>query len=324
VKAIVVERFLLPSELSVKEIAEPSCGDGDVLIDVRAAGCNFFDTLIVQGKYQVKPPFPFSPGGEVAGRVRQVGSAVQGIAVGDDVMARVGYGGFAEICAAPARSVVRLPTGTSFVDGAALPIVYGTAYAAVVLRGRCAAGETVLVTAAAGGVGIASIQIANAMGARVIAAASADKLDVARKVGATLAVDYRKADWADVVREATDGKGADVIVENVGGDVFDACTRCIAWDGRLVISGFSSGRIPEVALNRVMLKHIALVGLHFGPMSEHEPATVARAYDEILRLYDEGRVAPVIFATFPLENAADALAALASRDTFGKVVLIPA
>jgi NADPH2:quinone reductase len=324
VKAIVVERYVLPSELSVKEITEPGCGDGEVLIEVRAAGCNFFDTLIVQGKYQVKPPFPFSPGGEVAGRVRRVGAGVDGIAVGDDVMARVGYGGFAELCAAPARSAVRLPPGTSFVDGAALPIAYGTAYAAVVLRGRCAAGETVLVTAAAGGVGLASIQIVKAIGARVIAAASADTLEVARRVGADLVVDYQKEDWADAVKEATSGRGADVIIENVGGDVFDSCTRCIAWGGRLVISGFSSGRIPEVKLNRVLLKHIALVGLHFGPMSEHEPATVARAYDEILRLYDEGRVAPVIFATFPLENAADALAALASRDTFGKVVLIPA
>ncbi|HEX3596133.1 MAG TPA: NADPH:quinone oxidoreductase family protein [Polyangiaceae bacterium] len=320
-RAVVVERFMKPSELTVSETAEPALGDDQVLVDVRAAGCNFFDTLLVQGKYQVKPPFPFSPGGEIAGIVREVGARVTGPTPGDRVMAHVGHGGFAERAVAAPEALHPIPDGMSFEQAAAFPIVYGTAYASVVQRGAVRPGETVLVTAAAGGVGLAAVQIARAVGARVIALASGDKLDVARDAGADLAFDYRAEGWIDGVRAATAGRGADVVIENVGGDVFDGCTRCIAWGGRLAIVGFASGRIPEVSTNRVMLKHISLVGVHFGPMYREELHSVRDAFRALDSLFRQGKVTPLVSATMPLERVAEALDALGGRKTVGKVVL---
>jgi NADPH2:quinone reductase len=295
--------------------------DDKVLLDVSAAGCNFFDTLIVQGKYQVKPTFPFSPGGEIAGTVRAVGARVSGVSVGDRVMAHVGHGGFAERALASPEALHPIPEGMSFVQAAAFPIVYGTAYVSVVQRGALRPGDTVLVTAAAGGVGIASVQIASALGARVIALASGDKLDVAREAGAAVALDYREPGWIERVRDATGGRGADVVIENVGGDVFDDCTRCIAWGGRLVVVGFASGRIPEIATNRIMLKHISVIGVHFGPMYIEELHSIRSAFHALDTLYRLKKVTPVVSLTLPLERVAEALDALGSRKTTGKVVL---
>jgi NADPH2:quinone reductase len=321
-RAVMIDEWTDPEALRVRDVPDPELRPGTALIDVKAAGCNFFDTLIVRGKYQVKPSFPFAPGGEISGVVRSLGPGVSGVAIGQSVAARVGYGGFAERVVVPADALLAVPASMSFEEAAAFPIVYGTAYAAVVLRGAVREAETVLVTAAAGGVGLACVQVARAVGARVIALASGDKLDVPRQAGAHAGVDYREKDWIERVLSITDGRGADVIVENVGGDVFDGCTRCIAWGGRLVVSGFSSGTIPEMRVNRVMLKHISIVGVHFGPMAEHEPDVVRDLYRRLFALYEAGQIRPVVSATFPLERVSDALAALGSRQTVGKVVLL--
>jgi NADPH2:quinone reductase len=320
-RAVVVDRFMLPSELRVTCVEEPTLGDGMVLVDVRAAGCNFFDTLIVQGKYQQKPAFPFSPGGEIAGVVKDVGARVSGVRPGDRVMAHLGHGGFRERIAVSPDRVHPMPEGMSFEEAAGFPIVYGTAYAAVVTRGAARPGDTVVVTAAAGGVGLAAVQVAKAIGARVIALASGDKLGVTRSAGADVAIDYRTEGWVDALATATAGHGADVIVENVGGDVFEGCMKSIAWGGRLVVVGFTSGQIPELRLNRVLLKHISVVGLHFGPMREHEPHTVEEGFAALASFYQKKKLKLLISKSLPLERVAEALDALGSRQTVGKIVL---
>lgn len=320
-RAVIVEKFVTPSELRVTEVEEPLLEDGHVLVEIRAAGCNFFDTLIVQGKYQEKPAFPFSPGGEIAGVVSEVGARVSGIQRGDRVMAYLGHGGFAERLVVSPDRIHAMPDGMSFEEAAGFPIVYGTAYSAVVQRGQTRPGDTVVVTAAAGGVGLAAVQIAKAVGARVIALASGDKLDVARNAGADVAIDYRVEGWLTALRAATDDRGADVVVENVGGDVFDGCAKCVNWGGRLVVVGFASGRIPELRLNRVLLKHASVIGVHWGPMHHHELHTVRDGFRALSSLYRQGKIAPVVSKTLPLEHVAEALEALGTRKTVGKIVL---
>jgi len=323
-RAIVVDRWMEPADLSVSELPAPVVGPGQLGVEIRAAGCNFFDILLVQGRYQVKPPFPFVPGGEVAGVVREVGAGVGGFAPGDRVLAAVPMGGYAERIALPAGFAHRMPDGMSFEEGAALPIVYPTSYAGLVYRAGLRRGETLLVHAAAGGVGLAAVQIGKALGARVIATAgSADKLHVALEAGADVAVDYSEEDFVERVKEFTGGRGADVIYDPVGGDVFDRSLKCIAWNGRLLVVGFASGTIPSVAANRILLKNIAVVGLHWGAYAKHEPARVPETFEALFRLYGEQQIRPVIYRGYPLEQAPAALAALGSRRTHGKVVLHP-
>jgi len=323
-RAIVVDRRMEPRELALRDVPDPAVGPGMLGVDVHAAGCNFFDILMVRGQYQVKPPFPFTPGAELAGVVREVGAGVEGFAPGDRVLASVPLGAFAERAAVPAAGTWRMPEGMSFEAGAALPIVYPTSYMALVLRAALRAGETLLVHAAAGGVGIAAVQIGKALGARVIATAGgAEKLAVARRAGADVAIDYDAGDWVDTVRTATDGRGADVIYDPVGGDVFDASLKCIAWSGRLLVIGFASGRIPEVKLNRVLLKNISLVGLHWGAYAMHEPHRIAETFRALFALYAAGKIAPMIFRAYPLAELPEALTALGSRRTYGKVVVTP-
>lgn len=321
-RAVVVEKFCSPEELRVTSIPEPAFDEDQVVIDVRAAGCNFFDTLIVQGKYQEKPEMPFSPGGEIAGVVRRVGAgATTALRPGDSVMAHVSHGGFRETVAVSPERIQPMPEGMSFEEAAAFPIVYGTAYLAVVNRGLVRPGDTVVVTAAAGGVGLAAVQIAKAVGARVVGLSSGDKLDVVREAGADVAMDYRQDGWIDALRGATGDHGADVVIENVGGEVFEGCMKTIAWGGRIVVVGFVSGKIPELRLNRVLLKHIAVVGLHLGPMYVHEPAAMRDAFRALASLYAERKIAPVVSQRFPLEQVADALGALGGGKTVGKIVL---
>lgn len=323
-RAIVVDRFVEPAELVVSEVPTPVAGPGQLGIEVRAAGCNFFDILLVQGRYQVKPPFPFVPGGEIAGVVREVGAGVAGFAPGDRVLAAVPMGGYAEWIAVPAALARRMPDAMGFDEGAALPIVYPTSYAGLVYRAGLRPGETLLVHAAAGGVGLAAVQIGRALGARVIATAGGpDKLRVALEAGADLAIDYLEDDFVERVKEATDGRGADVIYDSVGGDVFGRSLKCIAWNGRLLVIGFASGEIPTVAANRILLKNVAVVGLHWGAYAKHEPERVPETFDALWRLYAEGRIQPVIYRAWPLDEAPAALAALGSRRTHGKVVLHP-
>ena len=306
-RAVVVDHWMEPSELAVRELPEPQAGPGMLRVAVRAAGCNFFDILMVRGQYQVRPPFPFVPGAELAGVVEEVGPGVDGFAPGDRVMASAGLGAFAERAAVPARSAYRLPESMSFEAGAAFPIVYPTSYAALVFRAPVKKGEWLLVHAAAGGVGIAAVQIGKALGARVIGTAGgADKLEVVRRVGADVAIDYRGEDWVERVKEIT-----------------DASLKCIAWNGQLLVIGFASGRIPEVKLNRVLLKNISLVGLHWGAHVMHEPARIDETFRALFDLYRTGAIEPVIYERFPLEGLPAALEALGSRRSYGKIVVTP-
>ncbi len=324
-RAIVVERLLeSPSELGVKEIPEPELAPGTLKLDVRAAGCNFFDILMVQGRYQVKPPLPFVPGAEIAGVVREAGEGAGDFAVGDRVFGTAGLGGFAETALLPARGAYKLPEAMSFEEGAALPIIYPTSYAGLVYRANLQAGENLLVHAAAGGVGIAAVQIGKALGARVIATAGgADKLEVARRAGADELIDYREEDFVARVKELTEGRGADVIYDPVGGDVFDKSLKCIAWNGRLLVIGFASGRIPEVKVNRILLKNIAITGLHWGAHVSHDPGKIEPTFRALFALYEQGKIEPVIFKRYSLDEVPTALEALASRKTYGKLVITP-
>jgi NADPH:quinone reductase len=323
-RAIVVDRFMEPGDLKVGEAPEPGLLPGTLRLAVKAAGCNFFDILMLRGNYQVKPPFPFVPGAEVAGVVEGVGPGVTGFEEGDRVLASSGLGGFAERAMVPARGAYVMPAGMSFEEGASFPIVYPTGYAGLVHRGRLKAGETLLVHAAAGGVGIAAVQIGKALGARVIATAGgADKCEVALRAGADLAIDYRAEDFVGKVKEATGGRGADVIYDSVGGDTFEKSLKCIAWNGRLIVIGFAGGTIPSVAANRILLKNIEVTGLHWGAYAQNQPASIAEVFAALFELYDAGKIRPLVFRAYPLEDAGQALLDLGSRKTWGKVVLAP-
>ena len=323
-RAITVDHWMEPAELRVSEIPEPEAGPGALQVEVRAAGCNFFDILIVQGKYQVKPAFPFTPGGEIAGEVREVGEGVEGFAVGDRVLARTQTGGFAEIAVVPAGAAHPLPAGMSFEEGAAIPIIYPTSYAALIFRANLQAGETLLVHAAAGGVGSAALQIGKALGARVIATVGgAEKAEIARGLGADEVIDYRADDFVARVNEITGGSGADVIYDPVGGDVFDRSLKCIAWNGRLLVVGFASGRIPELKANRILLKNIAVTGIHWGAYLDNEPERVPETFEGLFALYRDGMIKPLIFNTYALEDLPSALEELASRKTHGKLIITP-
>jgi NADPH2:quinone reductase len=312
-----------PSGLEAIELPDPVPGPGQIAIDVEAIGCNFADVLICRGKYQLKPELPFAPGAEVAGRVRAIGPDVRGFTPGQAVSAQLGFGGYATQVVADVRRVQVLPEGVPFADAAALGIAYQTAYLALVDRARVQRGESVLVQAAAGGVGLALVQIAHALGARVIAGAgSEDKLELCRTHGADEGVVTRGA-FHERVRELTHGRGADVICESVGGEVLEESLRCIAWDGRLVVLGFSSGEIPAVKLNRVMLKHIALLGLNLGGYHENAPDALNAAIAQLFALYQQGALRPLIHSVRPLAEAAAALAELGGRNTSGKLVLRP-
>jgi NADPH2:quinone reductase len=323
-RAIVVDHWQEPKELVAREVPEPKPRDHEVVLDVEAAGCNFFDILLVQGKYQMKPPFPFTPGAELAGVVRELGSAVRGVAVGDRVFAGVPLGAFAERVALPASALHMMPDGMTFPEGAAFPVVYPTSYAALVYRADLKPGETLLVHAAAGGVGVAAVQIGKALGARVIATAGGpEKLEIARASGADEGIDYSKEDFALRVKQLTGGKGADVIYDSVGGDVFDKSLKCIAWNGRLLVIGFAGGVIPEVKANRILLKNISVVGLHWGAYAQNEPERVPEVFAGLAKLYDAGHVKPMIFGTYGLDEVPQALDALGSRGTYGKVIIAP-
>ena len=323
-RAMVVEEWGEPKDLKLRELPDPRPGAGEVAIDVRAIGCNFFDILIGQGKYQLRPPLPFSPGGEVAGVVREVGPGVTNVRPGDRVFATLGFGGFATVAIAPESDTVQMPASMSFEHGAGFGVVYQTSYFGLVHRAQLRPGETLLVHAAAGGVGLAAVQIGRALGARVLATAgSVEKLAVAREHGAELAFDYSTPDWVEKVKEATGGKGADVIYDPVGGDVFDLSTKCIAFEGRLLVIGFVSGRIPSIQVNRILLKNFAVVGLHWGAYRKRDPQKVEQAMTELFALYEDGAIRPVVSSVHPLHEAAAALDEIGSRKSVGKVLLVP-
>jgi NADPH2:quinone reductase len=321
---MVVSDWCQPKDMRLVDLPDPTPGPGQVAIDVRASSCNFFDILMVQGKYQIRPPLPFSPGGEVSGVVRAVGPDVVAVRPGDRVFAMLSWGGYASVALAPAADVVHMPAHMPFEDGAGFGVVYLTSYLALVHRANLRPGETLLVHAAAGGVGLTAVQIGRALGARVLATASSErKLAIAREHGAELAFDYRGPNWVDRVKEATGGRGADVIYDPVGGDIFDLSTKCIAFGGRLLVIGFASGRIPSIEANRILLKNIAVVGVALGGFQRQSPDLVAEAMRALFTLYEQGAIHPVISKTFPLPEAAAALDEITSRRSVGKVLLIP-
>jgi NADPH2:quinone reductase len=323
-RAVVVDRRMVPDELRVRDVASPRLEADGVRIAVRAAGCNFSDILLLKGEYQVKPAFPFVPGGEVAGVVTEVGRAVSKFAVGDRVLSRCALGGFSEEVTTPAASSYRMPSELSFEAGAALPTVYPTSYAALIWRAPVARGETLLVHAAAGGVGLSAVQIGKALGARVIATAgSVEKLAIARKAGADVLINYRDEDFVPRVLDETDGRGADVIYDSVGGETTDRSLKCINWNGRLLVIGFASGDIPNVKLNRVLLKNIALVGLHWSAYPDREPERIDECFEGLFEMAATGKIDPLVSARYPLEQAGEALNALASRKPSGRSYSFP-
>ncbi len=323
-RAIVVDRLMDPRDVSVRVVPDPQPGPGEIAIDVRAAGCNFSDILMLKGEYQVVPPLPFIPGREAAGVVAEIGSGVSGRKRGERVLAYTHLGAFAERVVVPADAAFPMPDAMSFEHGAAMPIVYPTSHAALVDRAAIRSGETLLVHAAAGGVGLAAVQIGRALGARVIATASGtDKLAIARAAGAEVVVDYREQDFVPSVLDATNGRGADVIYDPVGGDTTDRSLRCIAWKGRLVVVGFAGGRIAEIRANRIMLKNISVLGLHWPVYAEKEPETVRAIFADLMRLHARGDIRPLIDATYPLDRVGEALTALADRRSVGKLIIVP-
>ena len=323
-KAMVATRWSEPSDLEYRDVPDPEPGPGQVLVETRAIGCNFPDILMVQGKYQVKPPLPFSPGHEVSGVVRAVGSGVTRVQQGQRVIANLEWGGYAERAVTVAERVHPIPDAMPWDEAAAFFVVYQTGYSALVRRAALQPGEWLLVHGAAGGVGVAAVQLGKALGARVIATAgTAAKLDVARRAGADVLIDYRTEDWVDRVKAVTGGEGADVIYDPVGGDVFDGSTKCIAFEGRLLTIGFAGGRIPNLAINRVLLKNISIVGVHWGFYQRRGSPLVAEWMDALVKLYLDGRIRPVVYRAYPLREAAAALQALAARESYGKVVLVP-
>jgi len=308
--------------LSVEEVPQPKPGPGSVLIEVHAAAVNFFDTLIIEGKYQEKPALPFSPGAEVAGRIAELGEGVEGLAVGDRVMATFSWGGFADFVVTPAESVMRIPDSMEFAVAAGFPIAYGTSHGALEWRARLQPGETLLVHGAAGGVGLTAVEVGKAMGATVIAtASSAEKLAVAREHGADHLVNYTTENFRDRVKEITGGRGADVIYDPVGGEVFEQSLRCVAWGGRLLVIGFAGGKIPQIPANILLVKNADAIGYYWGSYRKHRPELVRESFQKLLGWFEAGKLRPHVSHRLPLEEASRALELLSTRRATGKVVL---
>lgn len=321
-KAVLCKAFGPAETLVLEEIASPEAKKNEVLLQVHAAGVNFPDTLIIEGKYQFKPPFPFSPGGEASGVVTAVGEKVSHLKVGDRVMALTGWGSFAEDVAVPGYNVMPIPAGMDFASAAAFGMTYGTSMHALKQRANLQPGETLLVLGASGGVGLAAVEIGKAMGAKVIAAASsAEKLEVAKAAGADELINYSESNLKDEVKRLTGGQGADVIYDPVGGDLFDAAIRSIAWNGRLLVVGFASGRIPELPVNLTLLKGAAVVGVFWGSFAQRQPQDNAANFQQLFAWHAEGKLKPLVSQTFPLAQAAEAINTLGQRKAVGKVVV---
>jgi NADPH:quinone reductase len=320
-KAWQVTGWCEPEGMHWNDLPVPEPGPSQVRIETRAAALNFFDILQVQGKYQVKPPFPFTPGAEVSGVVGAVGAGVEGFKVGDRVLAMPQLGGFAEQVLADEARTFPMPSGMSFEQAAAFPIVYQTAWCALVTRTTVQPGETLLVHAGASGVGMAAIQLGRALGAKVYATAgSAEKLDFARSVGATEAVSYADASWVDRIKELTGGRGVDIVYDPVGGDVFDQSNKVIAPNGRHLVIGFASGRIPALAANRALLKNMSLVGVFWGGWAAANPNYMREAHEGLMRLYKTGALNPRVDCSYPLVDLPAGLRDLANRRILGKAV----
>ncbi|MES2401537.1 MAG: NADPH:quinone oxidoreductase family protein [Pseudomonadota bacterium] len=309
--------------LTWKELPTPEPKAGEVLIEIKAASLNFPDLLIVQNKYQMKPPLPFVPGSEYAGIVQAVGQGVTHLKVGQHVACLSGTGGFATHTIAPAALCMPLPPGFPFVDAAAFIMIYATSHHALIDRAQLKAGETVLVLGAAGGVGTSAIQIAKAVGAKVIAAASTDeKCAFCKSIGADATINYSKENLRDAIKALTDGKGPDVIYDPVGGDFSEPAFRSIAWRGRYLVIGFASGPTPSIPLNLPLLKGASIVGVFWGGFAKQEPKANAAMMQELATWYGQGKIKPVIDSTMPMTDLKAAYAHMGSRGVKGKLVMV--
>jgi NADPH:quinone reductase len=323
-KAVLCKALGPPADLKLEDLPSPEPGPQEAVVAVKAAGLNFFDTLIIEGKYQFKPDPPFSPAAEFAGIVKTVGEAVQTVRPGDRVMGYCGWGAAREEIAVAASALAPIPPSISFEEAAGLIVTYGTTYHALHDRARLRSGETVAVLGASGGVGQAAIELGKAMGARVIACASSDdKLAVCRSLGADAVVNYSQGSLRDILKELTDGRGVEVVYDPVGGTLSEAALRATAWKGRFLVIGFASGTIPKIPLNLVLLKGCQIVGVFWGDHVAREPDKHRANMAKLAELCGAGRIRPRIDRLFPLEEAAAALGVLSRREAQGKVILVP-
>ena len=323
-KAVVCKAWGLPDTLVVDELPDPQPGPGQVAIAVKAAGVNFPDVLIIQGKYQFKPELPFTPGSELSGLITALGEGVSGYAVGQAVIAFTAQGAFAQQVVVPVQALMPMPPGMDFDTAAAITLTYGTSHHALLDRAGLKAGETLLVLGAAGGVGLAAIDIGKAVGARVIAAASSEqKLAVCRAHGADATINYSDSDLREAIKAATDGKGPDVIYDPVGGPYTEAALRAIGWRGRYLVVGFANGEIPKLPLNLALLKGASIVGIFWGEFAKREPKANLAAMRELLGWLGEGKIRPHISARYSLAETGQALADMAARKVTGKIVIQP-
>lgn len=322
-KAVLCKAFGPAENLVIEEIDSPTIKKGEVLLDVHAAGVNFPDTLIIEGKYQFKPPFPFSPGGEAAGVVTAVGESITHLKVGDRVMALTGWGSFAEQVAVAGQNTLPIPATMDFTTAAAFGMTYGTSMHALKQRANLQPGETLLVLGASGGVGLAAVEIGKAMGARVIAAASTDeKLEVAKNAGADELVNYSECSLRERLKELTQGQGVDVIYDPVGGGLFEEAFRSIAWNGRMLVVGFAAGgEIPALPANLPLLKGAALIGVFWGAFAQRQPHDNAANFRQLFAWHAEGKVKPLVSQTFELKQAGQAIETLGQRKAVGKLVV---
>lgn len=326
-RALVVHEFGPIDSHRIENMPDPKIGDRDVLIDVKAIGLNYPDTLMLQGKYQTRPDRPFIPGRDAAGIVLATGSNVTRVKTGDRVNAQVATGAFAEKLAAPEARCFRMPDRLDFASGAGMVTIYNTAYVAVVIRGQIKLGETVLVTGASGGVGLAAVQIAKAKGARVLAGVtSKEKGEVALASGAEALIDLSAPDLRESLRQQvfalTKNRGVDAVIDPVGGDVFDAALRAVGYAGRMVIVGFASGRIPEVKGHYILLKNISIVGAPLDIHFKMQPDVMDAAVADLFGMFEKGQIKPEIMATYPLEQIHKAIDVILSRQVKGKIVLL--
>jgi len=323
-KALLCTRYGTPDDLELADIPDPAPGPGEAVVRVAAAALNFFDTLIIAGKYQTKPPMPFSPAAEFAGTVEAVGAGVTGIATGDRVLGYAGYGAARQRIAIAAERLVKIPPALDFDRAAGICVTYGTTLYALKDRAHLKRGETLAVLGASGGVGLAAVELGKLMGARVIACASSEeKLAFARKHGADEGIDYAKDDLKDGLRRATNGNGADVIYDPVGGAYAELALRSIAWEGRFLVVGFAAGEIPKLPLNLVLLKSCNVLGVFWGSWITRDPAGHRANTEQLLTWVADGKLSSHVHAVYPLSDAAAALKAIASRKVMGKVILHP-
>jgi NADPH2:quinone reductase len=322
VKAIVCKNYGPPENLLVEDVPSPQLEPNQVRIAVKACGVNFPDFLIIAGLYQVKPSLPFTPGAELSGEIIEVGGDVEHLLPGQRILAMTQYGCMAEEVCVNAAAVMPIPDSMEYETAAGFILTYGTAYHALKQRGQLQANETLLVLGAAGGVGLAAVELGTTMGAKVIAAASSDdKLALAKEYGATHVINYAENGIKNAVKEFSRGRGADVIVDPVGGDLFDDCLRSVAWNGRILVIGFAGGKIQSIPANLPLLKGSSIVGVFWGRFTEQQPARHLANTKELLALFVTGKLRPHISRTFPLEEAATAIRCLADRRALGKVVI---